>query len=80
MIGADGIRSVVRSRIFGSTTPRDNGRTMWRAVIDENLCHHLVTICTRNLPLALAHVLEFSKFLAFADQEVVLLWTSSSLI
>jgi salicylate hydroxylase len=40
VIGADGIRSAVRSKIVGDMTPRDNGRTMWRAVIDANLCHH----------------------------------------
>lgn len=40
VIGADGIRSVVRSKIFSAMTPRDNGRTMWRAVIDANLCNH----------------------------------------
>jgi 2-polyprenyl-6-methoxyphenol hydroxylase-like FAD-dependent oxidoreductase len=42
VIGADGIRSAVRSKIVGDMTPRDNGRTMWRAVIDANLCHHPV--------------------------------------
>jgi salicylate hydroxylase len=40
VIGADGIRSIVRSKIFSFVTPRDNGRTMWRAVIDAKLCHH----------------------------------------
>ena len=50
MVGADGIRSVVRSKVFGISTPRDNGRTMWRAVIDEGLCHHLVILypCIEN--------------------------------
>ena len=43
VIGADGIRSAIRSKTFGAMTPRDNGRTMWRAVIDANLCHHPVT-------------------------------------
>lgn len=43
VIGADGIRSVVRSKTFSAMTPRDNRRTMWRAVIDANLCHHPVT-------------------------------------
>ncbi|KAG0589666.1 hypothetical protein M758_1G036300 [Ceratodon purpureus] len=40
VLGADGIRSVVRSKTFGDMTPRDNGRTMWRAVIDASLCDH----------------------------------------
>lgn len=40
VIGADGIRSVIRSKTFGDMTPRDNGRTMWRAVIDAKLCNH----------------------------------------
>ncbi|KAH7288696.1 hypothetical protein KP509_31G037200 [Ceratopteris richardii] len=38
VIGADGIRSTVRRALFGNIPPRDNGRTMWRAVIDMNLC------------------------------------------
>jgi hypothetical protein len=42
VIGADGIRSVVRSKLFGSIPLRDNGRTMWRALIDEDLCSDLV--------------------------------------
>jgi hypothetical protein len=42
VIGADGIHSVVRSKLFGSIPPRDNGRTMWRALIDEDLCSDLV--------------------------------------
>ncbi|CAK9217556.1 unnamed protein product [Sphagnum troendelagicum] len=41
VIGADGIHSVVRSKLFGSIPPRDNGRTMWRALIDEDLCSDL---------------------------------------
>eukprot|EP01018_Ginkgo_biloba_P018297 Gb_24102 [translate_table: standard] len=40
VIGADGIHSTVRSVLFGAIKPRDNGRTMWRAVIDGNLCSH----------------------------------------
>ncbi|KAJ7298889.1 hypothetical protein O6H91_Y371200 [Diphasiastrum complanatum] len=40
VIGADGIHSVVRSSLFGPIKPRDNGRTMWRAVIESNLCTH----------------------------------------
>ncbi|MCO5592303.1 hypothetical protein L7F22_046303 [Adiantum nelumboides] len=38
VIGADGIRSTVRTALFGNIPPRDNGRTMWRAVIDMDLC------------------------------------------
>ncbi|CAK9226843.1 unnamed protein product [Sphagnum jensenii] len=41
VIGADGIHSIIRSKLFGLTPPRDNGRTMWRAVIDEHLCSDL---------------------------------------
>ncbi|CAK9871052.1 unnamed protein product [Sphagnum jensenii] len=41
VIGADGIHSVVRSKLFGSIPPRDNGRTIWRALIDEDLCSDL---------------------------------------
>ncbi|EFJ06097.1 hypothetical protein SELMODRAFT_430979 [Selaginella moellendorffii] len=42
IIGADGIRSTVRSSLFGPIAPRDNGRTMWRAVIDSSLCQNKV--------------------------------------
>eukprot|EP00250_Pteridium_aquilinum_P031623 c4394_g1_i1 orf=85-1353(+) len=38
VIGADGIRSAVRAACFGNIPPRDNGRTMWRAVIDMDCC------------------------------------------
>lgn len=40
VIGADGIRSAVRAALFGNIPPRDNGRTMWRALIDSNRCSH----------------------------------------
>lgn len=40
VIGADGIRSAVRTALFGNIPPRDNGRTMWRAVIDMDRCAH----------------------------------------
>lgn len=41
VVGADGIRSKVRSCLFGSDIqPRDLGRTMWRAVIDAGQCTH----------------------------------------
>lgn len=43
VIGADGIHSVIRSKVFGPTPPRDHGRTIWRAVIDEHLCSDLVS-------------------------------------
>ncbi|XP_057866511.1 uncharacterized protein LOC131073985 isoform X1 [Cryptomeria japonica] len=40
IIGADGIHSTTRKILFGAVEPRDNGRTMWRAVIDRSLCSH----------------------------------------
>uniref|UniRef100_A0A0C9RPN9 TSA: Wollemia nobilis Ref_Wollemi_Transcript_5011_1123 transcribed RNA sequence n=1 Tax=Wollemia nobilis TaxID=56998 RepID=A0A0C9RPN9_9CONI len=40
VIGADGIHSITRNILFGAIPPRDNGRTMWRAVIDRSLCTH----------------------------------------
>eukprot|EP00249_Psilotum_nudum_P014396 c24800_g1_i2 orf=201-944(+) len=44
VIGADGIHSIVRTALFGEIPPRDNGRTMWRAVIDSSLCSHQALI------------------------------------
>jgi len=29
VIGAGGIHSVIRSKVFGPTPPRDNGHTIW---------------------------------------------------
>ena len=35
LIGADGIRSAVRNALLGDGPPRDNGRVIWRGVIDK---------------------------------------------
>lgn len=40
VIAADGVHSTIRRVLFGGITPRDNGRTMWRAIIDGKLCSH----------------------------------------
>ena len=34
LIGADGIRSAVRAAVVGDGPPRDNGRIIWRGVVD----------------------------------------------
>ncbi|CAI5973720.1 unnamed protein product [Closterium sp. NIES-65] len=45
LLGADGIHSEARKQLLGGTagkgvSPRDNGRTHWRAIIDSSLCPH----------------------------------------
>eukprot|EP00850_Spirogloea_muscicola_P010569 SM000062S19955 [mRNA] locus=s62:580934:583536:+ [translate_table: standard] len=40
LLGADGIRSAVRASVLGTMLPRDNGRTIWRAIIDFDLVEH----------------------------------------
>ncbi|CAI5506452.1 unnamed protein product [Closterium sp. Naga37s-1] len=45
LLGADGIHSEARKQLLGGTAgegvgPRDNGRTIWRAIIDSSLCPH----------------------------------------
>eukprot|EP00850_Spirogloea_muscicola_P025422 SM003043S11861 [mRNA] locus=s3043:167:1590:+ [translate_table: standard] len=45
LLGADGIRSAVRASVLGTMPPRDNGRTIWRAIIDFDLVEHPVRHC-----------------------------------
>ncbi|CAI5531795.1 unnamed protein product [Closterium sp. Naga37s-1] len=41
LLGADGIHSEARKQLLGDgVSPRDNGRTIWRAIIDSSLCPH----------------------------------------
>eukprot|EP00850_Spirogloea_muscicola_P017690 SM000154S01425 [mRNA] locus=s154:257943:259478:- [translate_table: standard] len=40
LLGADGIRSAVRASVLGTMPPRDNGRTIWRAILDFDLVEH----------------------------------------
>ncbi|CAI5535088.1 unnamed protein product [Closterium sp. Naga37s-1] len=50
LLGADGIHSEARKQLLGRSgnggaagegvSPRDNGRTSWRAIIDSSLCPH----------------------------------------
>ncbi|CAI5531796.1 unnamed protein product [Closterium sp. Naga37s-1] len=46
LLGADGIHSEARKQLLsgsaegGGVSPRDNGRTIWRAVVDSSLCPH----------------------------------------
>ncbi|CAI5524213.1 unnamed protein product [Closterium sp. Naga37s-1] len=45
LLGADGIHSEARKQLLGGTagevvSPRDNGRTIWRAILDSSLCPH----------------------------------------
>ncbi|CAI5457848.1 unnamed protein product [Closterium sp. Yama58-4] len=41
LLGADGIHSEARKQLLGEgVSPRDNGRTIWRAIIDSSLCPH----------------------------------------